>query len=174
MSNLTRLEQKVRLAVPGANLQVINSPDLWLFINDGAKDVNQRMKVRRVNTTFTDPAFGGGTPLAKFAISQFITDFVCFDDSGLYYQNGSLWQQLLPKDRKWMDENVYSWRNFQNGAPLYYIQEPDSLEILPPPAVVYNPSYWIYYIQQVVYMTNGDQFPFVGTNVEVPCLQLSG
>jgi hypothetical protein len=169
MANLTTLEKLVRLAVPGANLQVISSSDLWVYINKGAQDVNQRLKVRRKNFQFTDPAFtSGGNPAQDFSLASILPDFVCMDDSGLYYQNGALWQQLLPKDRKWLDENVYSWRNFQNGAPLYYIQENDDLAIIPPPATVYSPSYWIYYIQQVVQMSNGNQFPFTGATIETP------
>lgn len=173
MANLTTLEQLVRLQVPGANFQVISSPDLWVFINKGVSDVNQRIKVRRKNVQFTDPAFNipNGTPAQDFALSTILPDFVCMDDSGLYYQNGSLWQQLLPKDRKWLDENVYSWRNFINSTPLYYIQENDDLAIIPAPSVVYSPSYWIYYIQQPVYMSNGNQFPFTGALIETPSYQ---
>ena len=154
MANLTTLEQLVRLAIPGANLQVINSPNLWIYINKGAQDVNQRLKVRRKNVQFN-----GVASKQDYALSTLLPDFVCMDDSGLYYQNGSLWQQLLPKDRKWLDENVYSWRNFIAGTPLYYIQENDDLAIIPAPSVVYTPAYWIYYIEQVVQMSNGNQFP---------------
>ncbi len=168
MANLNTLEQLVRLKVPGANLQVISSPDLWIFINKGVRDVNRRLKVRRKNTQFTDTA---NPPTQDFSITAILPDFVCMDDSGLYYQNGSLWQQLLPKDRKWLDENVYSWRNFSPGAPLYYIQENDDLGIIPAPAVVFTPSYWIYYIQQSVDMGNGNTFPFTGANIETPSYQ---
>lgn len=166
MANLSTLEQLVRLQVPGANLQVISSPDLWVFINKGAQDVNQRLKVRRKNVKFN-----GVAGQVDYAISTSITDFVCMDDSGLYFQNGAMWQQLIPKDRKWLDENVYSWRDFASGAPLYYIQENDDLAIIPAPAVVSTPAYWIYYIQQVVAMSNGNQFPFTGALIETPSYQ---
>lgn len=166
MANLTTLEQLVRLQVPGANLQVISSPDLWIFINKGVQDVNQRLKVRRKNFKFN-----GIAGQMSYAISTTIPDFVCMDYSGLYFQNGSLWQQLLPKDRKWMDENVYSWRDFVSGATLYYFQENDELAIVPAPAVVGTPAYWIYYIQQVVAMSNGNQFPFTGATIETPSYQ---
>ena len=167
MANLTTLEQLVRLAVPGANLQVISSPDLWIYINKGAQDVNQRLKVRRKNYQFP-----GVANQMSYAISTTIPDFVCMDDSGLYYQNGALWQQLIPKDRKWLDENVYSWRDFTPGSPLYYIQENDELAVIPPPSTVFNPSaYWIYYIQQVVAMGAGNQFPFTGATIETPSYQ---
>jgi hypothetical protein len=172
MANLTTLEQLVRLAVPGANLQVISSPDLWIYINKGVQDVNQRLKVRRKNKTFIDPSYGtSNAPTQDFSLASILPDFVCMDDSGLYYQNGSLWQQLLPKDRKWLDENVYSWRNFQPGSPLYYIQENDDLGIIPAPGVIYSPTYWIYYIQQVVWMSNGNQFPFTAATIETPSYQ---
>ena len=174
MANLQTLEQLVRLAVPGANLQVISSPDLWIYINKGAQDVNQRLKVMRTNKQFTDPAYnanGNYTPTTAFNISALFNSlgfpqFVCMDDSGLYWQNGSLWQQLLPKDRKWCDENVYTYRNFTPGYPLYYFQENDVLQLVPPPSVVFSPSYWIYYIQQVTPMGNGNQFPFTGQTYE--------
>ena len=163
MANLTTLETLVRLAVPGANLQVIDSPSLWVYINKGADDVNQRLKVRKANKTF-DVVAGQ----AIYYISQVVPDFLCMDDSGLYWNNGSLWQQLLPKDRKWLDENVYSWRNFINGTPLYYMQENDILMPVPGPSLASTAGFWLYYIQAAVPMSNGNQYPFVGTTTEVP------
>lgn len=171
MANLSTLENLVRLAVPGANLQVIDSPSLWIYINKGVDDVNQRLKVRRANLQFNGVASQQDYPISATIINNGVADYLCMDDSGLYFQNGSIWQQLLPKDRKWLDENVYSWRNFASGAPLYYLQENDLLSIIPPPSTVSTPAFWIYYIQKAVPMGNGNQYPFTGTTTEIPAFR---
>lgn len=163
MSNLAGLETLVRLAVPGANLQVIDSPSLWVYINKGVDDVNQRLKIRRANKKFDVVA-----NQAEYSLSTVVSDFVCMDDSGLYWQNSSSWTQLLPKDRKWLDENVYSWRDAIGGTPIYYYQENDILGFYAYPSLAVTQGFWIYYIQAAVAMASAAQFPFVGTTTEVP------
>lgn len=162
MSNLSTLESLVRLAVPGANLAVIDSPSLWVYINKGVDDVNQRLKILRVNTKFDIVA-----AQQEYNISDVVPDFVCMDDSGIYWNAGTAaspsWQQLLPKDRKWLDENVYSWRNYIAGTPIYYYQENDILGFVAAPSTAVAQGFWIYFIEKATAMTNGNQYPFTGT-----------
>lgn len=163
MANLNSLESLIRLMVPGATLQVIDSPSLWLYINKGADDVNQRLKVCRANVKFNIIA-----AQQEYSISNIVSDYVCMDDSGIYWQNGSMWTPMLPKDRKWLDENVYSWRDYIAGQPLYYYQENDVLGFVAAPSLAVTNGFWMYYIQAAVYMSNGNQYPFVGTTTEIP------
>lgn len=163
---LTEIETLVRLYVPGANLQVIDSPTLWLIINKGVDDVNQRLKVRRANVKFDIVA-----AQQEYTLSTIISDFLCMDDSGLWWQNGSMYTQLLPKDRKWLDENVYSWRDYMAGTPLYYYQENDTLGLVAAPSLSVTDGFWMYYIQRATVMSNGAQYPFVGTTTEIPAFR---
>lgn len=167
MATLQTLENIIRLKVPGANLQVIDSPNLWVFINKGVDDVNQRLKVMRKNTKFDVIA-----SQQEYIISTILPDFLCMDDSGIWWNNGTLatpsFNQLLPKDRKWLDENVYSWRDYLAGTPIYYYQEDDTLGFVAPPAVAVSQGFWIYYIQAAVAMSNASHYPFVGTTTERP------
>ncbi len=167
MSNLSTLENLVRLAVPGANLSVIDSPSLWVYINKGVDDVNQRLKILRANSKFDIVA-----AQVEYNISTVLPSFVCMDDSGIYFNAGTAaspsWQQLLPKDRKWLDENVYSWRNYIAGTPIYYYQENDIIGFVAAPATAVAQGFWVYYIAKATPMSNGNQYPFTATTVATP------
>ena len=167
---LTELDNTIRLYVPGAGPSVLTQSMLWSLINKGVQDVNERLKVLRKNVKFNITS--GKT---DYKISTDIcSDFVCMDESGAYYYDGAYWQQLFPKTRKWLDDNIMNWRSYAaTSKPQYYFIEPDLFVMFASYNADVTNGGLLHYIGKPVALTSGTQYPWSRTSsplVGLDCL----
>ena len=89
------------------------------------------------------------------------------DESGVYFYDGSNWQQVFPKTRKWLDDNVYNWRSYAaTNKPQYYFIENNKLTLFPAYDSNLTEGGWIYYIAKPVPMSAAGHYPWTGSTTE--------
>lgn len=160
---LTELENTIRLYVPGATSQVISSARLWDLINKGVRDVNEQLGVLQADTKFDITA-----DKQEYTINTDIADdFVRMDVGGLWFYDGTQWNEVIPKTEKWVNEFARNWRSYSSSSkPLWYFIKPNKLFFVPAYNTTTSSGGWIYYIKTPQDLTGGDQYPWTASETD--------
>lgn len=168
---LQQFRQLIRAYVPSAKTSVIDDTLLDLIINEGVKDVNIFALAYKGNQKFTVTA-----EQQEYLMSDVITDFLMFDESGLWWNDGSSsspnWKRLGSYTRRALDDDWPRWRDDDSDNPLRYIIENNILTIHPKPNTTLSSGFWAFYIKKPTSMTAATHYPFSGSTVEITSLAI--
>jgi len=162
---LSNFRTLIRAYVPSAKIAVISNTLLDLLINKAVEEVNVMGAIWKSDTTFNVVA-----DLRDYEIPSVITDFVCFDETGLWWNDGTSdspdWKRLTAMTRQSLDTQYPRWRDEDSDSPLRYILEGTTITVLPIPDTALDNGFWAFYIKKPVTMTAGTHYPFSGTTTE--------
>lgn len=153
--NLSNLKTLARAYVPQAVVRAINKTTLELILNEATLDVALRTICLETDTTFNVVA-----DQVEYDITTNVSDFLVISDGGLWWNDGSQWQELIPKTIKWLNENIPTWRNMSSGTPQYYAQYGDKLLIHPASDTALADGLKLYYGKKPQTMTASGHYPF--------------
>jgi hypothetical protein len=165
--NLTNLLALARGMIPGAKPNVVDDLIIITVLNAGAVDIAAQSACLKANKKFNVVA-----GQSEYSIVGNISDYLCVDKPGLWWNNGTQWRPVYPKTLKWLDDNYPNWRDAGDGSPLNYSIDSDILTISPPPLTTLANGFWLYYGKKPEPMTQGDHFPFSGTTTEIAQLSI--
>lgn len=166
---LKNFRDLIRAYVPGAKISVIDDTLLDLIINQGVNDVNIYALAYKGNAKFNVVI-----SQQEYLFSTVLTDFVCMDEAGLYFNRGTVttedWKRLDPYTMTSLSNEWPRWRNDGNDRPYRYVPESNVLTIHPKANASLTNGFWAYYIKRAVSMTQSIHYPFTGSTVEISSL----
>ena len=160
--NLGDLRTFSRIAVPGAKKVRVTDPQLDLIINEVCIDMNYRMGILRTDAKFDRTADKYKYDLSK--ASETVSRFGKIDKMGLWWNAGSAsqvnWRRIYPKTMKWLDTNFENWRDQTSTTPRYYAKQARFLVLYPTPDTALTDGLWLYFIENLVRMSEDSHFPW--------------
>ena len=164
---LENLRKIARGMVPGLKTTVVSNALLDAIINSMVSDVTQMGRCLKTSTLFNVTS-GTGT----YNITSAVSDFLSMDSPGIWWDDGSQWQQLNPVTIKYLDDNYPTWRNDASGDPLRYAIDSDVITFHPTPNTTLASGFKIYHIKAPVDMSSITHYPFSGSTTEYPFLKI--
>lgn len=164
--NFENLKKLARAYVPASKQNVIDNPTLELILNQGALDVAWRTMCLKDDDTFNSVA-----DTYEYNLSDELPSYLTMDRAGLWWYDGSQWNQLDPVTIKWLDDNMTNWRTADSDDPQRYAIDGDRLIINPAPSSTSSDVFRAYYARKPQPMTENRHYPF-GHNNEIPHLAI--
>lgn len=164
---LGNLKTLIRAFQPTAHTSKLDDTILELLINQGVIDVAAYTKCLKGNKKI-DVAEN----VFEYALSEKVTDYLYPDKPGLFWYDGTDWQDLYTFTLKRLDNEHPLWRDLDAADPLRYSIDGDILTVSPTPDTALSEGFWLYYVKKPVAMTADDQYPFSGTTTEYPHLSI--
>lgn len=168
---LAQLVQVARAIIPNCKVDVVSDALLYLLLNDGVKDITVYTKCLPSNKKFNVTA-----SQSEYVLSTVISDFLCPDKPGLYFNRGTTtvtnYFKLNPETLASLDSKYPLWRDRSDDEPMSYSIDGNILTVTPPPNASLTSGFWLYYIKKPVDMTQTTHYPFSGSTVEFSHLSI--
>lgn len=155
-----------RAGTPYAKIEAASNTIVEALLYSGIIDVARHTKCLPENITFDVTA-----DTYEYLLSANVPRFLLPDRDGLYWNNGTRWKQLIPKDRKWLDSNITNWRNLDSGDPYYYYIEGNKIGVHPTPDTTLSDGFWLYYFAKPAKQTDPNNYVFEGSS-QIPNLEI--
>ncbi len=171
---LSEFESFIRLIVPSANSQRVSQSRLRLLINKGVRKINVTGKVLTKKGYFNAVADTGEYTITD---QSGILDYVLVGESGVWYNNGTEaspnYIEVEGADRTYLNEKIPNWHSAGSGQPKYAVFDPNLIVIVNKPSASLTNGFMLPdYVYNTVDMTLPDHYPFSGSTVEWPNLEV--
>lgn len=153
--NFANLKILGRAYTPGAKTTAIDNTSFELILNEGAADVAQRLQCMK-NYGYFDAVANQ----ERYVLSQVLDRFICFTESGLWYLNGSQYEELDPETTRSMDNKFKNWRGDSADIPERYAVYGPYLIPNPKPSANLTNAFLAYYAETPITMSADSHFPF--------------
>lgn len=151
------LKSLARAYVPQATVEQIDDTNLGLLLRQGALDVATRLSCLKTDGTFASVA-----DQRNYVLSSLLTRYLNLEKSGIWWLNGTVYEQVHAKTITWLDKNKVSWRNEASGSPIDYAIDADEVIFSPPPSSSVSAAFKVYFSQIPPTPDNDDWYPFGG------------
>ena len=163
---LSRMIERLMSEVPniGATGTGATAEQLIALLNEGAEDVNRRIKLL---SGYTD--FNVSANVMTYSISKIIPTFNGLNKIGVYFNddNGE-WQRLFPKTKAWIMSVYPNWVNAASThMPRWYWQDRNEFGLFQAPDESQNNACRVYHFKTIQLMVTNDDYPFTGSTGHV-------
>ncbi len=165
--NLGNLKIMARAYVPSAKAAKVPDTVVGLILQEGADVVAALTRCLPTSDTFNVVAEQG-----VYDLNNELERYLIADKGGLWWLNGTEWEQLDPKTEEEMNEKFPSWRSDSSGDPQRYFIKGSNLTVHPKPETAVDNGFKFYFGQRPPRMTSDAHFPFGGgvENVQLSLL----
>lgn len=153
--DFSELRSLARAYVPQAKASAINNTNRDLILNEGALDV-----ALRTGCLATDKKINIVGSQAEYNLSSQLDRYLFMDKPGVWFYDGSGWVRIRPKTLAWLDKRLPTWRDSDEGDPLYRAIHGNNLLLHPTPEANESNGLWIYYCQRPTIMVQAGHYPF--------------
>lgn len=164
-----QLKTQFRLRTPNATKTNIDDTKLETEIGFAVDEVNLVAKVYKGDAKFNVTAEKQEYKVSEQSNLQSV--FLAFASPGLFWNDGSKWNELFPKTQEWMDKNFPGWRNQSSGTPKFYWKEGDSIFVHPKPDTTLANGFWAYFVKKSETVTSDDNYLWNNSTTEILSLR---
>lgn len=164
---LQELELYGRAIVPGASKRKITQTLMRIILNNGASDI-----AHKTECIYASGDFSSTANTDSYSLTANLTRYLTPAKEGLWWNNGSKWDQLEPVTAQYMKLHHPNWMSDSAGDSIqrYWIEQ-DTLYIHPKLSIGGSDDLRLFFYQGPVPMTQSSHYPF-GETVEIARLKL--
>lgn len=126
-----------------------------IIINQGVLDVAVKLGALPATGYFDSEA-----GIGEYSLSAKLTRYLSIDKEGIWWKNGSEWEELYPRTKKYLDNKLPNWRSDSDGSPQRYALNGDTFIPHPKPTSTATDAFLVNFIQRPPIMTEDGHFPF--------------
>lgn len=156
--NWGELKELARAGTPYAKTTAVSDDIIEQLLYKGVVEVARRTKCLPKKIKFNLVA-----ETSEYTLSTITNAFLVMDKPGVWWYDGTNYKQLDVKTKKWLDENIPSWRTLGSGTPLYYYQEANTIGFHPKPNTTQADGALLHYFAKPDKPDNDEKFAFEGT-----------
>jgi len=153
--NLGNLRTLARFYMSTLTTSKASNTVIDLILNEGTLDVAHRLGCLKAIQNFNATADTG-----EYRLSSVLTRYLDIGDEGIWWNDGTTWEEIEPKTIKALDNFFPRWRDDDSGDPQRYALHGDLFIPHPTPDTTLANGFKAYFIQRPPTMTADAHFPF--------------